>query len=348
MEHVVGLVAYREEVSRHLDQDAVHPFPFLDDSGVHLAETRDKDGFGFGKNGDHKADQCPTLRPLQDQSIARCPCRLERAILESKLRSELQRLGARDHRRGEERHADGQSAKEENESAANTRTRSGTHVWPPFAGDPIPGGECALLRQSGRQAPCLTRDDGAPSHDGCATYREGSSPLADGGLAGGVPGGIASSPAPQYPEIAGPRMAPRNRLGVSSRIGACHMVSPSTVTVRFRAAPVIVADPGQARDRCTERRWISKPCSSRSSMSLSVSTSRPISSRGPGCGRRSTRFASPMRRARVTMSSIGRRARRASRAPVSPIPARITSDIPRKSQRPNPNTAYASSSDIAT
>src|SRR2546426_2911651 len=37
----------------------------------------------------------------------------------------------------------------------------------------------------------LTRDDAAPSHDGCATYREGSSPLADGGLAGGVPGRIA-------------------------------------------------------------------------------------------------------------------------------------------------------------
>src|SRR3989454_7196486 len=98
----------------------------------------------------------------------------------------------------------------------------------------------------------LTRDDAAPSHDGCAPYREGSSPLADGGLAGGVPGRIASSPAPQYPEIAGHRMAPRNRLGVSSRIGACHMVSPSTVTVRFRAALLIVADPGQAREKCTE------------------------------------------------------------------------------------------------
>src|SRR2546422_3318957 len=236
MEHVVGLVAYREEVSRHLDQDAVHPFPFLDDSGVHLAETREKDGFGFGKNGDHKADQCSTLRPLQDQSIARCPCRLERAILESKLRSELQRLGARDHRRGEERHADGQSAKEENESAANTRTRSGTHVWPPFAGDPIPGGECALLRQSGRQAPCPTRGDAAPSHDRCATYREGSSPLADGGLAGGVPGRIASSPAPQYPEIAG-RVAPRNRLGGVGRNRAGPHGVPSPGTLTLLAAP---------------------------------------------------------------------------------------------------------------
>src|SRR2546428_8705518 len=223
MEHVVGLVAYREEVSRHLDQDAVHPFPFLDDSGVHPAETWEKDGFGFGKNGDHKADQYSTLRPLQDQSIARCenevgicPCRLERAILESKLRSELQWLGSRDHRRGEERHPDGQSAKEENESAGNACNRSGTHLWPPFAGDPIPAGESAPLLQYRRQAPCLTRDDAAPSHDGCATYREGSSPLADGGLAGGVPGRIASSPAPPYPDIAG-RVAPRDRLRGAGR-----------------------------------------------------------------------------------------------------------------------------------
>src|SRR2546428_9663235 len=135
MEHVVGLVAYREEVSRHLDQDAVHPFPFLDDSGVHPAETREKDGFGFGKNGDHKADQCSTLRPLQDQSIARCenevgvcPCRLERAILESKLRSELQRLGALAHRRCEEPPAGGPSATEVDQIAATTRTRAGTQL----------------------------------------------------------------------------------------------------------------------------------------------------------------------------------------------------------------------------
>jgi len=61
--------------------------------------------------------------------------------------------------------------------------------------NPIPGGECALLRQSGRQAPCLTVTM-RPVSRRCATYREGSSPLADGGLAGGVPGRIASSPAP--------------------------------------------------------------------------------------------------------------------------------------------------------
>src|SRR3989442_9077775 len=147
MEHVVGLVAYREEVSRHLDQGAVPPFPFPDDSGGHLAETREKDGFGFGKNGDHKADQCSTLRPLQDQSIAWCenevgicPCRLERAILESKLRSELQRLGSRDHRRGKERPAGGQSAKGGEESGGDPRTRSRTPVWAPFPGDPDPRG----------------------------------------------------------------------------------------------------------------------------------------------------------------------------------------------------------------
>ena len=69
------------------------------------------------------------------------------------------------------------------------------------------------------------------------------------------------------------------------------------------------ADNGE-RSSCeasaVNRRWASKLRSSRPSISFRVSTSRPISSAVPGCGRRSERFASPMCRARAcTIWSIG-------------------------------------------
>ena len=103
IEDVIGLVADREEVSRHFHEFATHRFPLLDDSGSHHPDTRERDGFGLAKNGDHKADRLAILRPLEHLSIAGSENevgirsrRLEPAVLQPKLRSELRRLRHRD------------------------------------------------------------------------------------------------------------------------------------------------------------------------------------------------------------------------------------------------------------
>ena len=88
-----------------------------------------------------------------------------------------------------------------------------------------------------------------------------------------------------------------------------------------------------------KRRWISKLSSIRPSMSLRVSTSRPISSCCPGRGRRSRRLPSPISRARLTMRSIGRSARRVSSTPINPTPTRMRRPSPVKSSRAERSTA---------
>lgn len=83
-------------------------------------------------------------------------------------------------------------------------------------------------------------------------------------------------------------------------------------------------------------------------MSFSVSTSLPMSSAVPGCGRRASRLASPMRRACLTTLSMARKTRRVSRAPAVPTDADKAIARQANSRAAESSTPLTSSSEPAT